>query len=970
MKRRNSTYQRGVALLMALGFLSLLLVMGIAFVTNATVARKSAANFRARTQAKSIADSAVNRLMASIAVSVYDKIQNGSAGDYTQPADMVSLKNADDTDESVILAKENSLLTTIIYGEKFIPRSVKPPKWEYWYSAYKQDGTSKPTEDARIIGRTAFMALSQTAIVNFSEVMRGCTETSSGAVSEDNKSWSNWNARRGASMRELCIEKPNEKLFNRFKDEEFDKDNTGRPDKQDFAVDKNTTEKTTDFQSYDDIFTAQEIAVLGTDNDDTKTEKLKKQNIIRTWLLPSGYNEPEIYAFNQNSSIQDRYSEMTNFYHRFDLSRIVGTTGLTSIWDTSDTTERVTVDSLLGLPERFKQKEKNHKVTRAIPYLKTIIGGGRSAFSPENLRKQVAANLIDYCDTDSIATSDSTDWENNAPKFTGNDKTPYINEIMIGPSVGITRTETTETPAGGTPTYTYTYGATIDLRMIAVELINMYENSFPDSAMSIKGECDLEITPDDQAKQTVKVTFDLPMSAVTACDATNNHYGYKLLYTEGAGGSGVTATGWSNVTTAASETQRTDPVKVTVKVTNLKIEKVHLKTADGSVDYVRDLEFAATEEATITSTESGESQTVTAYPHVGCEVDDPRENLYQGSTTDEALMNWRLINVAAVATDKDGAAVNSNTLPEKVAGTEFTFNGQNAFCNPQNSGATAAKDLETATEPENISTAYIANKPMQSLAELGAIHRAAKWQTLNLRKSATRIWDAKYDPERDDLTSTEGYTYEDGDAAILDQVKLTPLVFSAGKVNLNIYPESNNFLFKALFRNILWEVDHHAKYEGAGGRIDDVRANSLCTTLGGSKVDSRGYFLSRGHFIDYMNAHSAGNFSAIGNTDAQNEIIPAVSAGLTSTYTTSPSVIQYILVAQSIRDVGTKDGIDMERVNKDGSDIVTKNVKSGVFDYENGIYFDEITGETKMLVTIQIDEANGKIRLLKKEYID
>ena len=43
--------QRGVALLLALGFLSLLLVMGIAFVTNATVARKTAANSRARAQA-------------------------------------------------------------------------------------------------------------------------------------------------------------------------------------------------------------------------------------------------------------------------------------------------------------------------------------------------------------------------------------------------------------------------------------------------------------------------------------------------------------------------------------------------------------------------------------------------------------------------------------------------------------------------------------------------------------------------------------------------------------------------------------------------------------------------------------------------------------------------------------------------------------------------------------------------------
>ena len=54
-------------------------------------------------------------------------------------------------------------------------------------------------------------------------------------------------------------------------------------------------------------------------------------------------------------------------------------------------------------------------------------------FEPENLRDQVAANIRDYMDTDSTPTSDVTpaEWFSNAstPQYTGNEKTPYINQI-------------------------------------------------------------------------------------------------------------------------------------------------------------------------------------------------------------------------------------------------------------------------------------------------------------------------------------------------------------------------------------------------------------------------------------------------------------------------------------------------------------------------------------------------------------
>jgi hypothetical protein len=55
---------------------------------------------------------------------------------------------------------------------------------------------------------------------------------------------------------------------------------------------------------------------------------------------------------------------------------------------------------------------------------------------------QIAANLVDYCDSDDEPTSDiaPTDWdENHIPKYTGNEMTYYINEIYLKCKFDITQ---------------------------------------------------------------------------------------------------------------------------------------------------------------------------------------------------------------------------------------------------------------------------------------------------------------------------------------------------------------------------------------------------------------------------------------------------------------------------------------------------------------------------------------------------
>ena len=950
MKRQR---EQGVALLLALGVLSLLLVSGMAFVTNALLAQKSAAAYRFRSQSQLLGKSAVNRVMMLMHYYLEQGDAEGIGQLHSISNSSMSLNSndipADAENNDQLTPAADSLLTAVV--DNTVRNAPSTPRWEYMWDGY--DASGRRTSDAKLVGRFAYWILPG-GTVNFSEILRGNPNLSGP------NSMSTWTQRRGFGIRELNISGTSyisdarlDELDNAFDAESFGAD----PQTQDSI-------RTNDYTNYVGMFNRAPALTL--------TER----NVIRRFLPPSG-TEEEIYfamtggTYDRDTFNPHRASGLTK-YHRFDLTRTDWTRlgHNTDIANNDDLVKR-----MIGSPtERVNGETVNDTTVRtsdAIPALRRIHSVKDYYDTLENRRKQVAANLIDYCDSDSIATSNSPDWEATAPNYTGNDKTPYINEIMISPSVGIIREESSETNDGNT-TYTYTYRASIDMRMIAVELINLYETNFPNCDISIKGECTLEIAADDQDAQTTTVAFDIPLTGTPgACTETNGNYAYKILYTEGSASGTVTADPvWSEITTTASATQLTDPVKLKVRVTNLKVTKVHLKTADGSADYVRDLETDIAMTATaLEGTVSGTTSSAEVYPHVGFEVDDPRENLYQGSLTDENAMNWRKIESAASATDSEGAAMNANTSPEKIAG--FSFNTRNAFCTPANSDATADKDLESATEPENISSAYIANAPMKTLVELGAIHRAAKWQTINLRASrctpATPVNSALEDA---------GDTYQQGDAWILDQVKLTPKVQVPHRLYINNPPGSNSaesqLLYAALFRGLVWDWDKHYNYSFSGSPISNADALTLGNILAGRNADDK--FFSRAELINYTSGGTM-LWNAYGQitpaTDAASETVPALVSSLISFFPRSPDPVTMILAAQSIRDVGTPAGFSMSKLLNDGSgNSETTTVHSGRFDFVNNVYFDEITGTSRYYLEIGTDPITQKVDILRFEPLD
>jgi len=122
------------------------------------------------------------------------------------------------------------------------------------------------------------------------------------------------------------------------------------------------------------------------------------------------------------------------------------------------------------------------------------------------------------------------------------------------------------------------------------------------------------------------------------------------------------------------------------------------------------------------------------------------------------------------------------------------------------SGKGGIKWTEGGTN-SHVSTAYIRHAtfdnireqyelPMMSPWELGAIHRGSRWKTLNLSVSPSYTVTAPM------TLASGGGSYADGDAPILDQIKMVDDLQVMGKINLmNSYTNENvkKFSLGALF---------------------------------------------------------------------------------------------------------------------------------------------------------------------------
>lgn len=344
----------------------------------------------------------------------------------------------------------------------------------------------------------------------------------------------------------------------------------------------------------------------------------------------------------------------------------------------------------------------------------------------------------------------------------------------------------------------------------------------------------------------------------------------------------------------------------------------------------------------------------TAYFWVRYEADDPRQNHFPA--------DW------SIASSSTSAGF-------------WDLSGVNSVCNPNQGGnkdpePTANISANPWAASNTVSTWYVRNAPMQSPWELGAIHRAAKWETLNLKRYNTTAG----------IFATGGCgAYSDGDANILDQIKMCKENTSPKKVPVKIQAKE---LIQALFRGGVVGNDYSSPGAITGTRqIAQAQATNLAnefisvnSTLRSSAELANIEELSSSSFQTYGSA----NVSL--NTDAKQEEIIGKIVNLTENVKNDYFTV--VVLAQSIKDVGggatvnidlnyygqidssiTENGYDIDgdgRTNSSGISEIVSDCQFGVYDQ----YADQILASQKVIAQIYRDPNTKTYKILKFEYYE
>lgn len=405
-----------------------------------------------------------------------------------------------------------------------------------------------------------------------------------------------------------------------------------------------------------------------------------------------------------------------------------------------------------------------------------------------NQADQVAANIVDYIDADNIPTSNvaAASWNTTTthPTYTGNEKTPYINQIVPAFELTGKYTEEKGSAADGMQSVTRKLSFTHKGK-IYVELINIYPEDLSnvrkivikDVSFALKGEVRwgtasgtvfAPATTGDNNSGEISQTFSkdqIEISTGDDTDITVSANGYAVVAADVTFSGSIAAVS----DTRDMSTSVTPAADVNLKVKDFKFERAVLLDKDGNgLDFVKGMTVPDGERNFIGTVETddpltpdhrnawvftGSTSTMTSTAYADFQVNDPRCNL----TGD----NWEIDFV------KDKAAVTQHT--------ELALGGKNKNSKPQNDDLTKEQDLEPEEDPAKISGAYIRNGAMASIFEFGLIHRGKPWQTFNLRSTPD-------DPDLNAVTPTK-LTYLQ-DAKILERYRFGT-VNDAPRFNVN-----------------------------------------------------------------------------------------------------------------------------------------------------------------------------------------
>ncbi len=271
------------------------------------------------------------------------------------------------------------------------------------------------------------------------------------------------------------------------------------------------------------------------------------------------------------------------------------------------------------------------------------------------------------------------------------------------------------------------------------------------------------------------------------------------------------------------------------------------------------------------------------------------------------LINWKL--------DSDNVVIkndNISKLSVKNLAPNFTQANTLGKCNYDTTNgitgdifknSAATKDVETTNDITKLSTNFIPNRPMESLWELGSIGRGETAKTLNIDKYYDNLASDDLDSGHRNIGGgTSGYA--GGDANILDQVCLTDNTSTYGLVGLNFVLGDNKVepekIYDALFAGISvgtgYDMDACAIADST--TIDHVAMRNELLKVNGE-------FDTRAEVIRHWQTFAAA-VSPLPADDAVDSLAEEYIGKFINLTSTVKSDMFLIAVGQSIKDVGAE----------------------------------------------------------------
>ena len=985
---RKTSGERGVALFFALGILAVLIVTVLVFANRATTDLKVASAYASSTQTRHFAESAMNRALANIS-------KNSAIG--------VNFYSEEPSGDN---ANTFDWLWKIETEDVQLPGNA-PVRWQYI------DNGETDSAKKELIGRYAYYLsgmnlLNLNALLTHNDLCNG--ETC------DHGSDKICTKHLGRTLAELTYDYTKLQIYS-------DKDATNRIDfkKSDLVAKK--TAAPVKIQTYGSFellkaYWSIKAAMYG-------------KRVEDFFLVTDAVSQNETDAWFVGDLDSNKVKDKAEFFHRFNLNREENTWKKMVQDGTYKTNAVDVVFKDLGTNNgNYAFYDGSGNVTEnkdtGILWLRNWSDTEGHWSSADVKAKQIIANLINYnapTDTPVVSDIDPKNWNGSSkPAYTGNKRTWYLNEAWIsintintpGAAVAVQSPD-----AEGNPVTRYYKweNPTMQVRIeLKPEIINMFrkDGDWPGNAAdySVKayGKIFFKYGKNNFAFGTESFTQNAMTSVDAACNldgsngseligAEEKNYAYFNLGS-GSGASYIYESTFPvgafahNNDISTDDTQLANGGYFTLDNLDIDLQLVLYKGSE-AVDYVK-----LKKDSTLLSgaLRNNGKCTRDAYPYAfSLEVNDPRHNLHAES--------WDIVSAPAY----DGGETKGTLLS---VNSKFSLTGG---------------DTEVATDPAadadknlpRISTAYIRHASMESLWEIGAIHRAAPWQTINLTKPTNA--GSITDDLKTDLRTKGGGAYGEGDFRILDQITIQELkddgsgnkkpvaVDKFGKINLNAAPSKvKNFTLDALFRDMVFHKNGAYDYKlvtvAADQHLISAPSEDMIAALA-APVQKDRIPLYRRTDIYLSPAESQfwklfdGSLGIEQKTDANKEQLIGRIIQLTKA-STNYDVARLVVIAQSIKDVGDASGNVEIYVDRDEDGDVTdtpdaeaakknsgywkyganKDVQA-IFGnipgldnkvmakkgrYDNGA--DRITGTVKMTAYLLYDKVTQKWKLIWVKY--